>query len=289
MSRTRPTLSVVVATTQPWPELRPCLEALTPQLRTTAGELIVADGHGHALPNPLPDRFRDIIVLQEPGASVFRLRALAVSASRGDIIATTEDHCIVKADWCERMLKAHEDHPHASAIAGTVDNGSTDRLIDWANFLQTFGAFIPPLNPSQYERCPTNSNIAYKRQAMPARQLETGWLELHLNPVLFREGHMVLDERIGVAHVQSHGFLGTFKAHFHNGRSTAGLGRLSLSTRQLPFTPLWSTLRTLRGKRNLYKTVLVCLPLLAALSCCHAAGELAGILAGSGRSPEKLR
>lgn len=284
-----PRLSVIVATTQPWPELRPCLEALLPQARATESELIAADGSGQGLPRLLPADYEKIVWIKEAGASVFRLRALGVAAARGRIIATTEDHCVVNSDWCARILRAHENRPDAAAIAGPVENGSISTLIDWANFLQTFGAFAPPLNSSQRKRCPTNSNLSYKREVLLQEQLQPGWMELVLNPSLCQEGRVVMDERVTVTHVQSHGLLGTFKAHFHNGRTTTGLGPLGLSKRQLPLTQLLSTLGTIRGKRHLYGRVLACLPWLGLISCCHAAGELVGLMAGPGKSPERLR
>jgi len=281
-------LSVVVATVHPWPELAVCLDALVAQVRETQSELIVADGDGQGIREDVVAAHPGITWLKEPGGSVFRLRALGVRAAKGAIIATTEDHCVVRPEWCTRILEAHEQHPEAVAVAGSVVNGSQDRLIDWANFLHTFGSFISPIDQHQRERCPTNSNISYKRHVFEEALSEDGWMETCLNPKLFREGRFIFDDRIVVAHTQSHGFLGTFRAHFHNGRATTGLRHARLSTWQSPWRLLHSALKTVRGKRHVYMTVAACLPLLALLSCCHAAGELVGILAGPGKSPERL-
>jgi hypothetical protein len=43
------TLSVVLATIEPWPDLANCLAALEPQIAAVGGEIIVGDGHGAAL------------------------------------------------------------------------------------------------------------------------------------------------------------------------------------------------------------------------------------------------
>jgi hypothetical protein len=220
---------------------------------------------------------------------VFHLRALAVARAKGEIIATTEDHCVVGADWCQRILAAHQEHPEALAIVGAVENGSTATLIDWANYLHTFGAFAPPLDPSQRERCPVNANLSYRRSVFPPGPLEPGWMELELNGKLFRAGQFHFDERIVVRHVQSHGFMGTLRAHFHNGRATTGLSPRSLSRRQLPWRLFSSTMRTIRNKPELASWVRSCAPLIATLSCCHSAGEVAGILFGPGESPARLR
>ena len=39
-------LSVVLATIEPWPDLANCLAVLEPQVAAVGGEIIVGDGHG---------------------------------------------------------------------------------------------------------------------------------------------------------------------------------------------------------------------------------------------------
>ena len=286
---TQPALSIVLATTDAWPDLANCLAILEPQAEKVGAEIIVGDGDGSALPDKYTDDPGRVVWIRKPGASVFELRALCVMASRADIIATTEDHCVVEPDWCERVLAAHAEHPEALAIAGAVTNGSTATRSDWANFLHTFGAFTPPLDPSQRERCPVNANISYKRAAFPEGPIAPGWMELDLNGRLFRERQFLFDERIRVAHVQSHGFFGTLVAHFDNGRATTGLNRIPLSRRQLPWRVYGSTMRTLRNKPELEPTIRYCKPIIAMLSTSHALGETLGILFGPGKSAARLR
>jgi hypothetical protein len=114
-------------------------------------------------------------------------------------------------------------------------------------------------------------------------------MELTLNARLFRERRFHFDDRIVVTHVQSHGFLGTLRAHFDNGRATSGLQPLRMSRRQLPWRLFRSTLNTMKGKPGLAPALRSCTPMLLALSCCHSAGEIAGILFGPGKSPARLR
>jgi hypothetical protein len=47
----RPPLSIVVATTKPWPEVRACLDSLMDQATTVSAEILVADGDGRGLPD----------------------------------------------------------------------------------------------------------------------------------------------------------------------------------------------------------------------------------------------
>jgi len=114
-------------------------------------------------------------------------------------------------------------------------------------------------------------------------------MELQLNGRLMRERRVAVDDRIRVAHVQSHGFLGTLAAHFHNGRATSGLHRIRLSRRQLPWRLYRLTMQTLRNKPELEPVIRSCKPMIAALSTCHALGETVGILFGPGKSAARLR
>lgn len=284
-----PRLSVVLATTDAWPDLATCLARLEPQVRGLDAELIVGDGDGQGLPEEYSSDPERVVWIRRPGASVFELRALAVERARGEIIATTEDHCVVAADWSQRILAAFDEYPDAEAIAGAVENGSTTSVIDWANYLHTFGALAPPLDPEQRLRAPVNANLAYRRALFPAGPLAPGWMELELNARLFRERRFRFDDRIVVSHVQSHGMVGTLLAHFHNGRATAGLGGVRLSRRQLPWRVFRHAMSGVRGKPALANVARRTAPVVALLSCCHAAGEVAGILFGAGGSPARLR
>lgn len=298
----RPPLSVILATTDPWPDLANCLTVLEPQVSALGGELIVGDGDGAALEPARVAASRCITWIRMPGASVFELRARAAELARGELIATTEDHCVVAADWCAEILRAFALHPDALAVTGPVRNGSQEHLIDWANYFHTFGCSLPPSNPHQATtqgrkdarrvaraRCPPNANVVYRRSVFPAGPLAPGWLELELNPRLFREGRFAFHEPMAVTHVQSHGFWNTLRAHFDNGRSTTGLHPIRLSRRQLPWNLFRRTLLGLGGGEEHRAAIRASLPLLFLLSCCHALGETVGILAGPGSSPARLR
>jgi hypothetical protein len=285
----RVSISVILATTEPWPDLANCLSVLEPQVEAVGGEIIVGDGHGDALDARRVAATDRLSWIRAPGASVFDLRARAAQAARGEIIALTEDHCLVAPDWCAQILEAFRRNPSAMAVTGPVANGSTDKLIDWANFLHTFGAFVPPWNRQQRDRCPPAANVAYRRSAFPSGPIAPGWMELELTPDLYHRGLYYIHDAITVTHVQSHGFWKTLQAHFDNGRSTTGLHPMSLSARQLPWRLFRTTMRVIGGDERLKPIVRASTPFIFLLSCCHALGEVVGIMAGPGRSPARLR
>ena len=283
-------LSVVLATIEPWPDLANCLAVLEPQIEAVGGEIIVGDGHGEALDPRIVAKSNRIRWIQRPGASVFDLRAAGAEAARGEVVALTEDHCLVGADWCRQLLRAFDEHPKAMAVTGPVLNGSTSKMIDWANFLHTFGSFFPPVNRSQTDRCPPAANVAYRRSVLGDGPVAPGWMELELGPRLFHEGLFYVHDAIAVTHVQSHGFWNTLLAHFDNGRSTTGLNPgVPLSTRQLPWNQYRGAIRAMGGDQRTTPALRHARPLMLLLSCCHAAGEIVGILAGPGGSPARLR
>jgi hypothetical protein len=292
-------LSIVVATTHSWPEIRECLDSLRDQAAAHGAEILVADGDGAGFPETEARNHPNVRVFERRGASVFALRALGISRASGHIVAITEDHCRVAPDWCARILDAHQEHPEAAAIGGAVENGATSTRIDWANFALVFSPFMPPIRNGESEQIALQANVSYKSRVIPRSMGELGMMEFLFNRELRERGErLVADGRILVHHHQSHGFLRTCASHFHNGRSIAGfrladltgLERLARigSTIILPPFLLYLTLRNVTRKGRLEGAILASAPLLLPLVVCHAAGELVGYVAGPGDSPRRI-
>jgi hypothetical protein len=296
MTDAQPPLSVVIATTKPWPEIRATLDSVLPQARALGAEVIVADGDGHGLPDPpaLPE----IVRIEERGASVFRLRALGRARARGEVVAITEDHCRLRADWCRGVVEAHRRHPEADVIGGAVENGATGSPIDWAQFLVANGPFMPPVRPGAPRRLPGQANLSYKRRALPPDALGRGVLETFHNRSLATGGRLLIDDSLVVEHVQSVGFRGSCALNYHNGRSIAGFRLADMGVVErvarlggvvvLPLYMLARTLAAVLPKRRHVREVLASLPFLVLFLCCHAAGEAVGYVAGPGMSPARL-
>jgi hypothetical protein len=294
------TISAVIATTQGWPEVRPCLDSLHDQVDTAGGEIVLGDGSRLGIPAPARARYSRLRLLHRPGASVFRLRAEAVEQSRGAIVAVSEDHCVVAPDWCERILAAHRAHPDAAAIGGAVENGATATWIDWASFFLVNGASMPPLGVGSRRAIALQANVSYKRSALPPGTHTLGQMEWILNQDLRRSGGtLVSDDRIRVAHVQSLGVGPTCRIHYDDGRTIASfrLERMGTAERwcriaACPLMPPLLVARTLAQvlpKRRRTATVMASLPWMLVLTSCKAWGNLLGFLFGPGASPERIR
>lgn len=293
-----PPLSVVIATAEPWPEIQRCLDSVLDQARAVGAEVIVADGSGRALPDD--GSFVDVVRLQESGSSVFRLRALGLARAQGDIVALTEDHCVVAPDWCARVLESHAANSDAAAIGGAVENGATDSVLDWVHFLISNGPHMRPLPSGDTRTLTGQANVSFKRSCLPTQVPADGHVQMLFNRALERQGlRLVMDDRLVVWHHQSLGLAGTCAIHYHNGRTIAGyrLPRLTISGRMarlascpiLPgFLVLRTVLTTIRKRRE--RTRLAAgVPILALLATCHAFGETVGYLTGAGSSPHRVR
>lgn len=294
-------MTVLMPTIRGWPSIRPTLELIVGQTLAAGGEVIVADASGRE--PPTADEMEAIggrtRWLSLPGQSVFQLRLAGYRAARGDVLAATEDHCEVAADWVERILAAHARHPAAGAIGGAVTNGTDERLVDLAAFFLTQAPFMPPLANGVTARISGPANVSYKRRVLErlGGDAEHGlidWLEL---PAALAGEQLVADDSIVVRHFQSQGFWGTSLAEFDNGRTIAGYRRRKmdrgdwLRIASSPVLPLYRSVRALRtaarrGARG--RNIVASAPAHAWLQYCAIAGELLGYLRGPGGSPRRL-
>lgn len=293
-----PSLSVVVATVEPWPEIQVCLESLINQAHSKKVEVIVADGSGEGLPHE--QGFSDIIWLCKKGASVSQLRSLGLVHSQGNIIAFTEDHCKVAHDWCDQIIKLHDRYPNAAAIGGVIENGATGSVLDWIHFMIANGPFMKPIKAGETKYLSGQANVSFKRKFLPLETSDMGIVQMFFNRDLLRRGlNLRMDNRLVVWHIQSLGFSGTCRMHFHTGRNIAGFriqqlsrfGRMLrlLSCIILPFFLVLRTLFTVFKKRRHRSILIKGLPILFLLAICHTTGECLGYISGPGNSPMMIR
>lgn len=94
-------------------------------------------------------------------------RAAGVSASRGAIVAITEDHCVPDRDWAAALRRAHEGG-HA-AVGGPVDKAEPDGAVGWALYLADYGRYMSPVREGLAESL-TDCNVSYRRAALDAVQ-----------------------------------------------------------------------------------------------------------------------
>jgi hypothetical protein len=295
-----PPLTVIVATTQPWPELRMCLDSLHAQAIAAGAEILVCDGHGSGLPDAVLACYPGIARLPMPGASVLQMRARAMAHAAGDIVAVTEDHCRVAPDWCRRILDAHAAHPEAAVIGGAVENGSDRRVIHWASFFIVNGAAMPPVRGGARRTVAGQATVSYKREVVPRDVPPRGRMEWVLNARLRAQGHTLrTDGRILVAHDQPLTFAEACAIHYHDSRIIAGfrlesLPRVEWAIRvaacaAMPPLLFLRTVLPILAKRRRLGWLARSVPMIGVLVTCRAAGALVGFFHGPGDSPLRIR
>lgn len=289
----KPELSVIIPTLNEWPHIQKYLELILDQARTLKIEIIIADGHGQALPDEL---FPKTIWLREIGSSTFRLYALAVKHAQGRIIAFTEDHCCVSPDWCKRILNAHQKYPEAEVISGVIENGSTESLLDRVHFLIAKGPLMSPITPADAHLISGESNSSFKKHVLPEDAYDIG---VPFYQSIHKQGHKTLiKDDIIVWHFQSVNLVKSCTIHFHNGKSIAGFRLPSLSPLNrllrivsctlLPGFLTIRTFATVFRKRRERLILMLGLPVLLLLAMSHSAGEFFGYIIGAGDSPSKI-
>jgi hypothetical protein len=300
-SQMEPSISCVITTTRPWPEVATALASVYLQTLEAGGEVILADGTGRGLPSE--HEFTQVRHLVSLGANVFVLRSLGLRAGRAPVVALTEDHCRVADDWVIAVLRAHAEHPEAALIGGAVLNGACDRLLDWANFLASNAACLPPLDVRRGPNVTGQANVSYKRHYLE-RYPDDALFEGRFRRELDRAGvRLIADERIRVEHVQTLRVAETLRLHFHDGRCVTGARRVDSpwGTRlgdlakglswpvRVPVATARVVTRILLRKPAYRLVALASAPWLFGVMAFHKAGELVGAIAGPGLSPGRMR
>jgi GT2 family glycosyltransferase len=296
---TPPFISVIIPSVNGFPELGECLEAMRRREPDVDCEILVVDRCGEETRRQIRERFPAVQVIDAPpNTSIPALRAMGMHRARGRIIAITEDHVLVPPCWFQRIREAHA--AGFKAIAGPVENGSVDRLTDWAVFFCEYAPFMPPA-PTGVVPVIAGNNTAYDRELLgrvDQSTLEQMW-EYFLHQQIRRMGvPFYRDEAMTVSHKKEFGFWYFLSQRYHYSRSFA-----AMRTKQAPMlrrmiiaaaTPLLPPLllvrmyRSVMEKRRHVKEFFLSLPLIFPFLISWAWGEAVGALLGPGASLERV-
>ena len=291
--------SVVIGTIQGWPEIRATIRSLEAAVARVGGEVLVFDGSGQ--PPPGPGELGDFTQwTSAPSTSVFQGRYEGYRAARGNVIAITEDHCLVPPDWAERMIEAHRRHPEAAAIGGSVENAADDRIIDWASFLIVQYTVMAPIRSGPATRLSGAVNVSYKRTAIDSLVDHEGLGAmdvLHQRMLAERGETLIADDRIRVAHDQPLGFREATVIHFHAGRTMSGFRRQAMGPVDWvrfvgAFLVPWARfarIATIGARKGYGRQLAAGLPAILWLLYSQAVGQFIGYARGAGDSASQLQ
>jgi hypothetical protein len=293
------TITITASTVQGWPDIEPNVRSFEAAAAAVGGDVIVTDGSG--LPAPPPGTLGPRTTwISEPGKSVFQLRLSAYRVATAPIVGVTEDHCFLPVDWGRRNLDAHVAHPEAAAIGGSVVNGATESLMDWASFLIVQSAVAAPIPSGAAQRIAGAVSVTYKRAALADLDEYAGMGAmdaLHQRALAASGAALIADDRIRVVHDQSLGFHGTVAIHFHAGRTFAGFRRQQRDLRQVirilatPLVPVARFVRTARlvHAKGYGPELVRATPAIWFLLVVQTAGQVVGFVAGPGDSPNRVQ
>jgi GT2 family glycosyltransferase len=294
-----PTLSVVVALISGRADdLRRCLTALHAQTMKMPLEVIV----------PYDPPCADVVRLQaefpavrflpveldtraaRAGASREHhdtLRTIGLRAASGEVVALTEDHAHVAANWCEEMAAALARHSAAAAVGGAVECDSA-RLLNWAVWFCDFGRYQNPL-PEAAATFVSDSNVAYRRSAI--QTIEATWQhdyhETAVHEALVKAG-FELRTTPRVVVWQARGELSwgnALRERYVWARSFAGSRARLIGARRLllavlsPVLPVlmtWRLIGLTRRRARHTRRLIGALPHVFLLQCVWAVGEAVG-------------
>lgn len=285
-----PRLSVVIASVNGRQCILECLERLEAQTVRDQIEILVLDRRTDGTAEAVAQRFPGVKLRAGlVGRSIPDLRWQGMRAAQGEWIAVLEDHCMVPPHWAAKIVES----TGYGVVGGPVENGSRERLLDWAFFLAEYGPCMPPLPEGETGGVPGN-NAAYRRETLPLEEdrWAYNWESFLQNHLREKGVRFFLSPALQIYHKKSFRLGEMLHQRFLYSRSFAAMrgsspGRAVLSL-ALPPLLLVRIARCVLAKRRNLREFLLGLPVILLFVISWALGEMAGHLGGAGDSLERV-
>jgi glycosyltransferase involved in cell wall biosynthesis len=285
-----PTVSVVVASFRERRLLDACLASLLPQCSAHRAEVVVARVCPVAEFRELERTYPEVLFVPAPdGSSVPYLRSLGLAAADGDIVALTEDHCVVADDWVAQLANAQT--RGADVVGGAMDNAQRERAIDWAAYFAEYGFFAEQGGGGAGSPLLTGANVAYSRRVVGdviAWARDGEWENVAHARLAGRGSTLQFLRTAAVYQNKNYRFWDFCRDRFVHGRDYArkrladeGTARRWLyapGTAVLPLLLLWRVSRAIAPRHR--RAFLRALPFTLGFLTAWSVGEAAGYLKG---------
>jgi GT2 family glycosyltransferase len=292
-------ISVVIACVNGLPSIGECLRALEEERSGFDVEIVVVNCCKDGTAKFIKDRYPHVTLIDmAERRGIPELRAIGMAHATGDVIVIIEDHVIVLKNWFAEILKAHQ--LGYEAVGGAVENGSVDRLVDWAVFLCEYSHTMLPIPHGEVKDI-TGNNVSYKRELLEKidESIKRNYWEFFLHEEMRRIGAKFLSvPSIVVSHKKEFGFFYFILQRYHYSRSFAGMrrervpwpkrGLYLFCSPLLVVLLIWRIAQQVIRKRRYYKEFALSLPVLGIFMISYAVGEFVGYLLGSGQSLLKV-
>ena len=286
--------SVVLASCRDPELVAESIARLLPQCREADAELIVARSVPAGAPDPDSLFAGCTLVPCAAGATIPEIRGAGLGAATGDWVLLTEDNCVPRAGWVQRMLSGFESG--AEIVGGTMGNAHPHRPIDAAAYFAEYGFFGEARTEPGAGASPmvTGANVGYRRSMVDdaATWASDGDWEGVIHHRLVARGARVVLVRDAVVDQNLRYQMGAFcRDRFEHGyeyasvRSGAwGVGkRLTMACATLGLPPLLAWRAWQSAGRTDPAGFVRALPFTLSFFSAWAAGETAGYLRGRTR------
>lgn len=227
--------------------------------------------------------------------------AEGVRVARAPVVAFIEEHAFPAPGWAEAFLRAHEDR--WTVVSPAMRNANPGSIVSWAHWYRSYLGLTAPLCAGEVDNVSWH-NSAYKRDALLSVGDRLGALldyEGDLLAELRARGHrFYLEPEAQTDHLNVETMGASLDMFFQKGR-LAGAQRAAREEwptwRRLiyvagsPLTPLMhvpSLRADVRRTRQPARRVLQAIPLISVSLVAMALGEVVGLVAGLGRSKERM-
>lgn len=164
MNRARPGVSVIVFVGERSSGLRACLASLARQEGIAEAEVLLADGSGGAATGFVATEYPWVRHMKLAPASMPVLKAQAIRAAAGEIVAILDSVDTAEANWLREARLGLAGG--ASAVGGAVLLEEQASMASAAAYLFEYGAFTPPITPGPTRGDLPGNNVAYRSQAL---------------------------------------------------------------------------------------------------------------------------
>ena len=172
------------------PHLERCLTALSAQRNAPPFDIVIAAAPRLGRLEGVRQRFPDARITMDPKVtSPIDLAAMAVTATHGEVILLTEDHCVPDGEWVGSLTRTIE--RNGSAVGGAVDplDPETMTAFDWAFYFVDFYRYRTPLTAGIADAL-SECNVAYRRTNLEAldEPWRTSFHETRIHIALAKQG-----------------------------------------------------------------------------------------------------
>ena len=275
--------------------------SLLAQDRIGSAEILVADGSGGDELGSL-EGCAVVRRLRLPPASMPRLKAVAILASRAPIVAILDPNDVALPGWLAAILDHFPRDPRVAGVGGSVEPGRSRHMGDRGAYLFEYGCFAPPIRPGPTLGDLPGNNVAYRRSALVGDcgdLLEGGFWKPFFHERLRALGHsLALLPQMRVRHETDHRFGAFLRSRFHFGRCFGAMRarRASFARRWTyralaPLVPLVVAAKQLgRALRHPVRRRALARAALPLLGICvgWGVGEWLGYWAGAAKSCDRV-